>query len=259
MRKDMAKVVTEAPRRGHSNRSSKWERRLTKDEYALDDHGASRAPVSRHRQYGWNAKEFTDLLGPLRRYLRKQVGRPWDKVWSEIAATLDSRSLTGLHIFDHIRWEVELEGWFGDDGRLYHRRRWGAIELVSGLYVHPVTGLLARKPEPRWALGRAASQEAQTALRLFGIPSSTAQDVRRYRIDGLRVWECRDGSWFIHVYRYVPEQLIRVITRTDGREVPIFGSAHYERGATKQASKKEIRDAQPLLRQDPLARTRTRP
>ena len=47
MRKDMAKVVTEAPRRGHANRSSKWGRRLTKDEYALDDHGASRAPVSR--------------------------------------------------------------------------------------------------------------------------------------------------------------------------------------------------------------------
>jgi hypothetical protein len=37
MRIDMAKVVTEAPRRGHANRSSKWGRRLTKDEYALDD------------------------------------------------------------------------------------------------------------------------------------------------------------------------------------------------------------------------------
>ena len=31
-------------------------------------------------EYGWNAKEFSDVLGPLRRYLRKQVGRPWDKV-----------------------------------------------------------------------------------------------------------------------------------------------------------------------------------
>jgi hypothetical protein len=47
MRKDMAKVVTESPRRGHSNRSSKWGRRLTKDEYALDDHGARVAHPSR--------------------------------------------------------------------------------------------------------------------------------------------------------------------------------------------------------------------
>jgi len=44
-----------------------------------------------------------------------------------------------------------------------------------------------------------------------------------------------------------------VITRSDGRDVPIYGSPRYERAATKQASKKEIRDAQSLLRQDPLA------
>jgi hypothetical protein len=77
--------------------------------------------------------------------------------------------------------------------------------------------------------------------------------VRLFRIDGLRVWECRDSGWFIHSYRNVPEQLVRVITRSDGREVPIFRSAHLERTATKQASKKEIREAQPLLRRDPLA------
>jgi hypothetical protein len=257
MRKDMAKVVTEAPRRGHANRSSKWGRRLSKDEYALDDHGATRARVSRHRQYGWNAKEFSDTLGPLRGYLRKQVGRPWDKVWSEITTTLDSRSLTGQHIFDHIRGEVELDAWLGDDGRLYHKRRWGAIEPVSGLYVHPVTRLLARKPERRWAPGFGAFQRAQAALRMFGIAASTAHDVRRFRIDGLRVWECRDGCWFIHSYGHVPEQLLRVITRSDGREVPIFGPARLERTMTKQASKKEIRDAQPLLRGDPCGAERT--
>ena len=137
-------------------------------------------------------------------------------------------------------------------GRLYHKRRWGTIELVTGLYVHPVTRLLARKPERRSAFGE--FQEVQAALRTFGISASTAQEARRYRIDGLRVWECRDRCWFIHSYRHVPEQLVRVITRSDGREVPIFGSAHFERQATKQASKKEIRDAQPILRRDPLAR-----
>ena len=253
MRKDMAKVITEAPRRGHANPSRKWGRRLTKDEYSLDDHGASRGPTSRSRQYGWNAKEFSDVLGPLRRYLRKQVGRPWDKVWSEITHTLDSRSLTGLHIFDHIRREVEQKAWIGDDGRLYHKRLWGAIELVSGLYVHPGSRLLCCKPERQWAFRGGAFLTAQTALRTFGIPSSTAQDIQRYRVDGLRVWEHRDRCWFIHMYRHVPEQLVRVITRSDGRDVPIYGSPHYERAATKQASKKEIRDAQTLLRRDPLA------
>ena len=58
-------------------------------------------------------------------------------------------------------------------------------------------------------------------------------------------------------YRYVPEQFVRVITRSDGHEVPICGSpryerAAYERAATKQASKKEIRDARRLLEREPL-------
>jgi hypothetical protein len=81
----------------------------------------------------------------------------------------------------------------------------------------------------------------------------TAGDVRRYRIDGLRVWERRDCGWFIHSYRHVPEQVIRVITRSDGSEVPIYGTARYERVATKQASKKEMRAAGELLQQDPIA------
>jgi hypothetical protein len=50
----------------------------------------------------------------------------------------------------------------------------------------------------------------------------------------------------------VPERVIRVITRNDGREVPIYSTPYHERVATKQASKKEIRDAFALLQRDPL-------
>lgn len=201
MRNDMAKVVTERPRRGHSEPSKKWGRRLSKAEYVLDDHGASRAPIARRRQYGSNWKEFSDLLGPLRRYLRAQVGRPWDKIWSEITQTLDSRSLTGQHIFDHIRWEVEQEAWIGDDGRLYHKRRWGSIELLTGLFVHPVSGILCYKSERPRGFRAGRWLAAQRALRPFGVAVSTAHDIRRYRVDGLRVWERRSSGWFIHTYR----------------------------------------------------------
>jgi hypothetical protein len=71
-------------------------------------------------------------------------------------------------------------------------------------------------------------------------------------MDGVSVWEHRDCRWFIHTYRCVPERLRSVVTRTDGHEVPVYSAAHYERIATKQASKKEIRDALPLLQRDPL-------
>jgi len=254
MRNDMAKVVTERPRRGHGNSSKKWGRRLGKNEYDADDHGPTRAPIARHHQYGWNAKEFSDLLGPLRRYLRKQVSRPWNKVWSEISRTLDNRSLSGQHIFDHIRWEVTQNAYIGEDGRVYDRR-WLGPTPVSGLYVHPKTGLLGYVRESWRGYRGGPFLKAQTALRAFGIDASPAADIRRYRVDGVRVWEHRESGWFIHTYRYVPEQLVRVITRSDGREVPIYGTARYERVATKEASKKEVRNAQRIFDSDPLART----
>lgn len=58
MRIDMAKVVTEKPRRGHGNPSKKWGRRLGKNEHDAEDHGPTRAPIARRHQYGWNAKEL---------------------------------------------------------------------------------------------------------------------------------------------------------------------------------------------------------
>ena len=51
MRIDMAKVVTEKPRRGHGNRSKKWGRRLGKNEHDAEDHGPTRAPIARRHQY----------------------------------------------------------------------------------------------------------------------------------------------------------------------------------------------------------------
>jgi hypothetical protein len=253
MRSDIAKVVTERPRRGHGNPSKKWGRRLRKNEYEAEDHGPKRAPIARSNQYGWNPKEFSDLLGPLRRYLRKQVGRPWDKVWSEITRNLDRRSLSGQHIFDHIQWEVEQHVLVSRDGGMY-RTRWSQVLPVSGLYVHPTTRLLCYAAES-WRGDRGGPLlKAQAALRRFGIDVSKAAEIRRYRVDVTRVWERRDDNWFIHTYRYVPEQLVRVITRSDGHEVPIYSTPRYERAATKQASKKEIRDARRLLECDPLCR-----
>jgi hypothetical protein len=46
----------------------------------------------------------------------------------------------------HIKWEVETNC-FERDGRLFERPRYGVGDIeVSGLYVHPRTGLLCYKP-----------------------------------------------------------------------------------------------------------------
>lgn len=161
MRPDMAKVVTESPRWGHANRSKKFGRRLNATEidearFALwDDEHAHETGFHGDFDSGptgkvaWSSgrnkdcKQFSDLLGPLRGYLRKQVGRPWDKVWSELSAHLDKRSITGQHIFDHIRMEVEQHCWMGVSGTVYARGRYRTPDHpVDGLYVHPFTHLL---------------------------------------------------------------------------------------------------------------------
>jgi hypothetical protein len=148
---------------------------------------------------------------------------------------------------------VEQQAWLGDDGGVYRRQRWGHVEPVRGLYVHPVSRLLRHAPDGRFRFRGARFSDAQATLRTFGFEAATAHEIRRLRVDGLRVWERHHCGWFIHSYRRVPEQLMRVLTRSDGSEMPIYSTPRLERVATKQASKKEVRDAQQLLQRDPLA------
>lgn len=145
MRDDMAKVVTERPRRGHAEKSKKTTGRpIRRYDPDADYDEPVRLPVSRGRQYGWNAKEFSDQINPLKRYLRSCIGRPWNKVHSELSLKLDRRSISGSHIWDHVMWEIETDCYIGADGlaysniRKYSRGEWPIV----GLYVHPKTGLI---------------------------------------------------------------------------------------------------------------------
>jgi hypothetical protein len=145
MRDDMARVVTERPRRGHRNPSKKTTgRRIRRYDADADYDEAVRLPISRGRQYGWNAKEFSDLINPLTRYLRACVGRPWRKVHSELSQKLDRRSITGSHIWDHVTTEVETDCYVGADGLAYsnNRRRFLGDWPIAGLYVDPRTGII---------------------------------------------------------------------------------------------------------------------
>ena len=151
MRDDMAKVVTERPRRGHRNKSKKTTGRPIRSYDPGSEYDEpTRLPVARGRQYGYDCKEFTDLINPLRRYLRSCIGRPWAKVHSELSRKLDRRSLSGLHIWDHVRREIETDCFVGEDRLAYSNR--GAYRMcevpVDGLYVHPKTGLI-REQRPR--------------------------------------------------------------------------------------------------------------
>ncbi len=83
-----------------------------------------------------------------------QTGRPsLDHVYSELSATLDKRSISGLHIWDHV-WQFVERHCYEIDGQVYRKpdnawRWYRPTGTVTGLYVHPRTGILRYAKEDR--------------------------------------------------------------------------------------------------------------
>ena len=54
-------------------------------------------------------KQFDDKLGPIYRWLNRQVGRPWDEVRADVAKEFDTRTTAGRHIvYDHMMKSVQI-------------------------------------------------------------------------------------------------------------------------------------------------------
>lgn len=136
MRRDMAKKLVERPRLG-AGRKRKGRARPLEDL-------PGREPMSMAR----GSKAFNENLAPLRRFLERRVGQPWDQVYSEIRARLGPRSTVHMHVLQHLDHMVEKHAVM-IDGLPYHPPRHGGYHPVRGtrwdcLYVCPETGTLVR-------------------------------------------------------------------------------------------------------------------
>lgn len=142
MRRDMDKVLCERPRCG-----ARFKRR-SRYRGPLED-----APhyESSSRRRGGN-KHLNEHLGPLRRWLLSNVGRPWDKIYSELRANISPRNAVQMHIWQHaeqyVARHVVMQGrtpmhrpgqWWSVGGNPVDARR-------CPVYVCPKTGLLRRTP-----------------------------------------------------------------------------------------------------------------
>lgn len=129
MREDIAKVICERPRRGGKYVRKKSHRR----QLNRIDEDASLKGESMHRRriYGWSAKEFSDFLEPIKGFLKKNAGRPWNKISSELSALIPKDSTTNIHVWTHINQYVEADPMFFD-GRVY-RRSQGSVRSPYGL------------------------------------------------------------------------------------------------------------------------------
>jgi hypothetical protein len=194
-------------------------------------------------------------IGPLRKFLRAQIGRPWDAVHRDLSKTLSKRTLSGRHSWSHIAREVTEDCELRPDGRVYPKAGSGRTRAalpVTGLYVHPETGLLCAARR-RAAPGMKAFRAALAAFfyRSWGLPVADA-DLQRFRIDGQTLWEKREHAWFIHRYEAVPDRVARKPLAPGRKEFAFLEPAHLERVRTKQASRKEVQAARQILERQPF-------
>lgn len=151
MRADMGKVLVERPRlkrRSGDSRPAKGYRKETERSLAAGDAPNRERLVTRYKHH---RKFFNENLAPLRRFLEANVGRPWNKVYSEICQHVDRNNVVQKHVLTHlfdyvVTNTVLIDGepcraekrrsWYGDGPSLRtssNRHQW---------YVCPKSGLL---------------------------------------------------------------------------------------------------------------------
>lgn len=192
MRADMAKVIVERPRKkGFAwNKPKGYQRRMRR-------YGDDGPPAREGIQACWqnHTKCLNEHLGPLRRYLDGQVGRPWDEVFSEICEHIDRSSAVQDHVRDHVEQYVArhvllIDGipCDGEGSRNYGR----PLHLLGWRpwYVCPRTGLLRRvKVTPRKRRRRPENKESPPAY----IRVSDTSQCRFY-----------DGGWHLVTLKPLP-------------------------------------------------------
>ena len=179
MRPDLNKVLTEQPRRGSNSRNLKTRVHFRnydesrEDRYSLAKRGKM---VIGNREFGPHdeSKDFTDKLGPLRRWLAAQVGRNWDRVYSEITQAFPNTNKQNQHLIQtHLLHEIErhVAVMKSCKGRRVYvvAPYFGRRELRFGeLYVDPQTHVVMRyrwqpAPVPRRPVS-APSEGVRAAL-----------------------------------------------------------------------------------------------
>ena len=147
MRADMSKKLVERPRWGRQAPNGT----VTRERQAVDLDALPRR--SRMRPNHGSRAHPSENFAPLLRFLRTRCGTHWDAVYSELRQSLDLRSATQIHIFEHLYDFVALHALI-EDGVIYDvGRTWRGRQKLRrdgrSFFVHPKSGLLREVPAAR--------------------------------------------------------------------------------------------------------------
>ena len=167
MRRDMYKKLVERARPGgHGARKG----RPTRDfEDAPARQGFRKAAIATG-----DPKSLSENLAPLRRYLAGQINRPWNKVQSEMRATVDVRNPVQAHLFAHVDWILHTvvtkvpPSAGASCGLMYQdpARCHGLVQVrINDLYVDPDDGIIKRARRRKTSSQQSDPTKATKALR----------------------------------------------------------------------------------------------
>jgi hypothetical protein len=140
MRADMDKVIVERPRVGSRAPSRKKGYRKYCQQVGIEN-----LPRREPLPGRWRGRErqLNEHLGPMRRFLRSRVGRPWNKVHQELCEHVSFNNAVQMHVLTHVfdyvcrlveyrgRNVVRLDNWYR-----------GIVLRPGQMYVCPRTGIL---------------------------------------------------------------------------------------------------------------------
>jgi hypothetical protein len=251
MRRDMPKVIVERPRRGAVKLRN---RKAVRGE---DDLLPVKIGMKRDARERGGYKSLNENLNPLKRYLESQVGRPWNKVWSEICENLKPTNTVQQHVRDHIPDFVAINTLL-KDGEIWVQHRWSRGPLKDShvkLFVDPKSGLLRRNKYWRsWNTQKRQEREAEVA-----------ELAKRMRVVSHKrqLHLLADGAWWEVTLARAParmperpaapgvrsymNQAVEIDVVQDAQLSPLERSDLYGRMgvyavAKRQLSKKEMRD-----------------
>lgn len=142
------KIVIERPRYGSRNKAKKvqgYRKRLYKITQEAQEDGFLQPYLFKPHK----TRILSDNLAPLYCWLRSKVGQPWDDVYSQLCQQLDTKSVIGQHVLDHLWQTVERHVEIRNN-RVYAKPD-SKYPLVSygnrpQFYVHPETGFFCLAP-----------------------------------------------------------------------------------------------------------------
>lgn len=183
MRPDFNKLLCEHERIGSSAKFKLW-RSKVKNTYFKDPENTPNR-LSTGKIYGYETKSFSENLNPLWGFIRKNVGRKWDDVYSEICKTFDKRSVINQHILSHLNGFVATKV-FEEDGKFFERSKYYHKMSVDSYeyFVHPKTGILTKSNYKSYNI-IAKENEDQRKKELLKIKRVKDSLTEAHRIDGI--------------------------------------------------------------------------